>query len=95
MESRYVRGSAANGFALMIKGREDDRRLFERGVQLNVITLKEGVHFDAELLAQSVKLSDYDLMPGDLKELKSLFQFATTFGSLIQVPEELQKSCPG
>ena len=79
----------------MIKGREDDRRLFERGVKLNVVTLKDSVHFDAELLAQSVKLTDYDLMPGDLKELKSLFQFTTTFGSLIQVPEGIAEKLPG
>ena len=64
-------------------------------MKLNVLTLKDSVHFDAELLAQSVKLTDYDLMPGDLKELKSLFQFATTFGSLIQVPEGIADKLPG
>ena len=41
------------------------------------------------------ELSDYGLEPGDLRELKRLFEHATTFGSLIQVPEELAKSCQG
>ena len=38
--------------------------------------------------------SDNDLNPGDLAELKRLFAHATTFGSLIQVPEELALSLP-
>jgi len=83
------RAAQLTGFALMMKGREDDRRLFERGVKLNVMAMVDSAGFDAEGLANSVELSGYGLNPGDLTELKRLFEHATTFGSLIQVPEEL------
>ena len=38
--------------------------------------------------------ADYGLKPGDLTELKRLFEHATTFGSLIQVPEGLEEKLP-
>ena len=88
------RAAQLTGFALMMKGRADDRRLFERGVKLNVMALVDSAGFDAEALAKGVELSDYDLRPGDLTELKRLFEHATTFGSLIQVPEGLASSLP-
>ncbi len=86
-----IDGRAAQlaGFALMMKGRADDRRLFERGIKLNVMALVDSTGFVAERLAQRVKLADYGLQLGDLTELKRLFEHATTFGSLIQVPEGL------
>ena len=83
------RAAQLTGFALMMKGRADDRRLFERGVKLNVMALVDSTGFDAERLAQRVKLADYGLQLGDLTELKRLFEHATTFGSLIQAPEGL------
>ena len=91
-----IDGRAAQlaGFALMMKARADDRRLFERGVKLNVMALVDSAGFDAERLAQGVKLADYGLQPGDLTELKRLFEHATTFGSLIQVPEGLAAKLP-
>jgi type II restriction/modification system DNA methylase subunit YeeA len=88
------RAAQLTGFALMMKGRADDRRLFERGVKLNVMALEDSEGFDAEGLAKGVELSAYRLKPGDLTELKLLFEHATTFGSLIQVPEELASSLP-
>jgi len=91
-----IDGRAAQlaGFALMMKGRVDDRQLFERGVQPNVMALVDSTGFDAERLIQGVKLADYGLQPGDLMELKRLFEHATTFGSLIQVPEEMAAKLP-
>ena len=83
------RAAQLTGFALMMKGRADDRGLFERGVKLNVMALVDSTAFDAERLAQGVKLVDYGLQLGDLTELKRLFEHATTFGALIQVSEEL------
>ena len=88
------RAAQLTGFALMMKGRADDRRLFERGVKLNVMALVDSAGFDAEGLAKGVELADYGLKPGDLTELKRLFEHATTFGSLIQVPEGLAKKLP-
>ena len=81
-------------FALMMKAREDDRRIFERGVKLNVMALVDSAGFDAEGLTKGVELGDYGLESRDLTELKRLFEHATTFGSLIQVPERLEKKLP-
>ena len=83
------RAAQLTGFALMMKGRADDRRLFERGVELNVMALVDSTGFDAERLAQTVKLANYGLTTSDLTEMKRLFEHSSTFGSLIQVPEEL------
>lgn len=88
------RAAQLTGFALMMKGRGDDRRLFERGVRLNVMAFVDSVGFDAERLAQGVKLTDYGLHLSDLTELKRLFEHATTFGSLIQIPEKLATKLP-
>ena len=88
------RAAQLTGFALMMKGRADDRRLFERGVKLNLIALVDSNGFDAERLAQRMKLADYGLAVSDLPELKRLFEHASTFGSLIQVPEELAAKLP-
>ncbi|MDC3822965.1 BREX-1 system adenine-specific DNA-methyltransferase PglX [Pseudomonas aeruginosa] len=88
------RAAQLTGFALMMKGRADDRRLFERGVKLNVMALVDSTGFDVEVLASGVKLSDYGLQLGDLTELKRLFEHATTFGSLIQVSEGLVEKLP-
>ena len=88
------RAAQLTGFALMMKGRADDRRLFERGVELNVMALANSKGFDAERLAQGVDLAGYGLQLGDLKELRRLFEHATTFGSLIQVPEGLAAKLP-
>ena len=89
-----ARAAQLTGFALMMKGRADDRRLFERGIKLNVMALVDSTGFDAERLAQGVKLADYGLKLGDLTELMRLFVHATTFGSLIHVPEELVAKLP-
>ncbi len=88
------RAAQLTGFALMMKGRADDRRFFERGVKLNVMALVDSSGFDAERLAQRVKLVDYGLVDSDLTELKQLFEHASTFGSLIQVPEGLAAELP-
>jgi type II restriction/modification system DNA methylase subunit YeeA len=88
------RAAQLTGFAMMMKGRADDRRLFERGIKLNVMALVDSAGLDVERLATGVKPGDYGLKPGDLTELKRLFEHATTFGSLIQVPEGLAKNLP-
>ena len=88
------RAAQLTGFALMMKGRADDRRLFERGVTLNVMAFVDSTGFDAERLAQGVELADFGLQLGDLTELKRLFEHATTFGSLIQIPEKLATKLP-
>jgi type II restriction/modification system DNA methylase subunit YeeA len=76
-------------FALMVKGRGDDRRLFERGVKLNVMALVNSDDLDVVRLASAVDFSDYGLKLEELAELKKIFTHATTFGSLIQIQDGL------
>ena len=88
------RAAQLTGFALMMKGRADDQRLFGRGVTLNVTPLVDSAGLDAERVGQRVKLADYGLKPSDLVQLERTFEHATTFGSLIQVPEALATKLP-
>jgi type II restriction/modification system DNA methylase subunit YeeA len=52
-----IDGRAAQlaGFALMMKGRADDRRLFERGVKLNIMALRESKGLDADELTRALE----------------------------------------
>lgn len=83
------RAAQLAGFSLMMKGRADDRRLFEQPVNLNVLAIVDSTNFNAELLLQDMTLSDFGLRPSDLAELARIFSQATTLGSLIQIPKEL------
>lgn len=88
------RAAQLTSFALMMKGRGDDRRLFERGIELNVMALVNSDGLDVEALANAVNLADHGLKLADLVELKQLFEHATTFGSLIQVPDGVALKLP-
>jgi hypothetical protein len=88
------RAAQLTSFALMMKGRSDDRRLFERGIQLNVMALVNSDGLDVEALANAINLADHGLKLADLVELKQLFEHATTFGSLIQVPDGVAEKLP-
>lgn len=88
------RAAQLTGFALMMKGREDDRRLFERGVKLNVMAMVDSTSLDVDTLVQGIDLSQHGLNVEDLTPLKDLFEHATTFGSLIQVPQTLAEKLP-
>ncbi|MEC5211131.1 type II restriction/modification system DNA methylase subunit YeeA [Psychrobacter sp. PL15] len=88
------RAAQLTGFALMMKGREDDRRFFERGIKLNVMAMVDSTSLDVETLVHGIELSQYDLAAENLTALKDLFEHATTFGSLIQVPQTLTEKLP-
>ena len=88
------RAAQLTSFALMMKGRGDDRRLFERGIQLNVMAMVNSDGLDFEALANAVKLADHGLKLSDLVELKQLFEHATTVGALIQVPDGMVQKLP-
>jgi type II restriction/modification system DNA methylase subunit YeeA len=88
------RAAQLSGFALMMKGRADDRRLFKRGLKLNVIAVVNSGELELTHLTHGLKVEEYGLCESDLQELKRLFQHATTFGSLIQVPQQLARKLP-
>ncbi|WP_255082731.1 BREX-1 system adenine-specific DNA-methyltransferase PglX [Vulcanococcus limneticus] len=81
-------------FSLLMKGREDDRRLLERGIQLNVMALQDSTGLNVERLAESVELATTGVSRADLRMLVELFAQAKTFGSLIQVPAVLANKLP-
>lgn len=95
-----ARAAQLTGFALMMKGREDDRRLFDRDIQLNLMAMADSSGFDVNALAPLLPNSrdrgnlTFDLEEKDLIELKNLFENTTTFGSLIQVPAALKEKIP-
>ncbi len=88
------RAAQLTGFALVMKGREDDRRLFERGVKLNLMAMVDSASLDVDTLVHGIDLSQYGLSAEDLAALKDLFEHATTFGSLIQLPQKLAEKLP-
>jgi hypothetical protein len=89
------RAAQLAALSLLMKGREDDRRLLERGIRLNVMALIDSKKLDADGVANTVKLSDHGLTLADLTELKRVFQHINVFGSLIQIPESLSTILPG
>ncbi len=88
------RAAQLTGFALMMKGREDDRRLFERSVKLNVMAIVNSTSLEVVTLVHGIDLSQYGLSEEELTALKDLFEHATTFGSLIHVPQNIAEKLP-
>ncbi|MFN6338446.1 MAG: BREX-1 system adenine-specific DNA-methyltransferase PglX, partial [Cyanobacteriota bacterium] len=88
------RATQLAAFSLLMKGREDDRRLLERGIQLNVMALQNSTGLNVERLAESVDLSAAGASRADVRMLAELFAHATTFGSLIQIPALLTERLP-
>jgi len=88
------RAAQLAAFSLLMKGREDDRRLLERGIRLNVMALQDSIGLNVERLAAGVDLSAVGVSRADVRMLAELFTHATTFGSLIQVPALLAEKLP-
>ncbi|QFS18804.1 BREX-1 system adenine-specific DNA-methyltransferase PglX (plasmid) [Acinetobacter indicus] len=84
-----TRAAQLASFALLMKAREDDRRLFSNPPKLNIIALQDSQ--PERLGAFSQDLASTDIAQTDLKELLDLFEHASTFGSLIQIPQTFAK----
>ena len=84
------RAAQLAGFALLMKARADDRRLFNDPPKLNVLSLQESKGLDVDELARS--LAPFGLQHALLKALLETFEHAKTFGSLIQIPAGLNGS---
>jgi len=87
-----TRAAQLASFALLMKAREDDRRLFSNPPKLNIIALQDSQ--SERLQAFSQDLASTGIAQADLKELLNLFEHASTFGSLIQIPEAFAKKLP-
>ncbi|MFX6144926.1 hypothetical protein NLHDIDDJ_01297 [Acinetobacter baumannii] len=87
-----TRAAQLASFALVMKAREDDRRLFSIPPKLNIIALQDSE--PERLDAFSQDLASTNIEKADLKELLDLFEHASTLGSLIQVPAEFAIKLP-
>ena len=87
-----TRAAQLASFALLMKAREDDRRLFSNPPKLNIIALQDSQPERLEAFSQD--LANTGIAQADLKELLDLFEHASTFGSLIQIPEAFAKKLP-
>lgn len=80
------RAAQMAGFALLMKARADDRRLFNEPPKLNVLSLQESKGLDASALAQAINAEGTERVEvTQLQWLVDTFEHAKTFGSLIKV----------
>lgn len=86
------RAAQLAGFALLMKARADDRRLFGQPVALNVLALQEAKEGSAADLHSALNTQQIDYAA--VSQLVGIFEQAKTFGSLIQVPDELASAIP-
>ncbi|WP_019384246.1 BREX-1 system adenine-specific DNA-methyltransferase PglX [Acinetobacter venetianus] len=87
-----TRAAQLASFALLMKAREDDRRLFSNPPKLNIIALQDSQPERLEAFSQD--LASTDIAQADLQELLDLFEHSSTFGSLIQIPAAFAKKLP-
>ncbi|WP_250398659.1 BREX-1 system adenine-specific DNA-methyltransferase PglX [Synechococcus sp. MU1648] len=88
------RAAQLTTFALLMKGRCDDRRLLERGPKTNVIALQENNDFDAEGLIRATNLSSHGVTLNDIRDLGNIFKYAKTHGSLLLIPDQVSHKLP-
>lgn len=86
------RAAQLAGFALLMKARADDRRLFNDPPRLNVLSLQESKGLALDELA--THLTPFGVQRATVKALLDTFEHAKTFGSLIQIPDALNAQLP-
>jgi type II restriction/modification system DNA methylase subunit YeeA len=82
------RAAQMAGFALLMKARADDRRLFDSQLKLNVLSLQESKDLSVEELA--THLASFKVQRSTIASLVETFEHAKTFGSLIQISNALK-----
>ncbi len=90
------RAAQMAGFALLMKARADDRRLFTatddagnlQPPKLNVLSLQESKGLSVDELA--AHLAPFQVQRATIAALVETFEHAKTFGSLIQIPDALK-----
>jgi hypothetical protein len=94
------RAAQLAAFALMMKARADDRRIFAQGIQPHVLSIQESKGLDAKEITEALNaplggnVAKGDISQADVAHLIDLFEHGKTFGSLIQVPERLAEKLP-
>jgi type II restriction/modification system DNA methylase subunit YeeA len=78
-------------FAVLMKAREDDRRILERDrLKLNVMAIQEGASIAKIQIENFFRGEEYQDVRNILQELITIFEFGKTFGALINIPEHIQ-----
>jgi hypothetical protein len=94
------RAAQLAAFALMMKARADDRRIFDSGIQPHVLAIQESKGLDAKEITEALNAplggngAKGDISQADVAHLIDLFEHGKTFGSLIEVPEKLAERLP-
>lgn len=83
------RAAQMAGFALLMKARSDDRRLFDAPIKLNLLSIQESRISDLEELA--THLVPHGLKRSTLKALLDIFSSAKAFGSLIKISDNFNE----
>ncbi len=87
------RAAQLANFAVMMRARNDDRRLFGReDLKPNIISITESKGLDQEKLGFALKIrkvKDHTLKWVRIQELIELFEHAKTFGSLLTIHEDI------
>jgi len=81
------RAAQMAGFALLMKAREDDRRILDNPPKLNVLALQSSEGLNAQAISDAL-LSDKPNIHKEqnIRDLLNLFANAKTLGSLLTVP---------
>ena len=84
------RAAQLSCFAVLMKAREDDRRILGRDdLKLNVLAIQEAKPSDSRNVELFFKGDEYKTIRSDLNEIVSLFEEGKTFGSLVTVSDRL------
>jgi hypothetical protein len=93
------RAAQLAAFALFMKARADDRRIFDSGVQPSILSFVESKGMDAGAVTHALNSpinggAEGTVAKADIAVLLELFEEAKTFGSLIQIPVGLAEKLP-
>jgi type II restriction/modification system DNA methylase subunit YeeA len=88
------RAAQLASFALMMKARADDRRIFDGEAKPNIVAFQDSTGMNAADITHSLNGPAQSIGTGqvsqpDIAHLLELFENAKTFGSLIQIPPKL------
>ena len=97
------RAAQLAAFALMMKARADDRRIFSSGIQPHVLSVQESKGLDTKEITEALNRpleggekqgQQGEIAQADVTRLIALFEHGKTFGSLIRVPEDFAGKLP-
>ena len=97
------RAAQLAAFALMMKARADDRRIFANGIQPHVLAIQESKGLNAQQITEALNRpldagekqgQAGHIAQADVAQLIALFEHGKTFGSLIRVPENVAEKLP-